>query len=311
MSTRLTSVLMCQPDYFCVEYSINPWMQPGSVNPVRAMQQWQAVKVAYENHGIQVQVIPQLPNQPDMVFAADQGMVVSDNKHVLMSSFKHPERQGETLAYAKWFADNGYSMSYLPCDISFEGGGELIPFYDGYFIGNGFRNSVEAPGIIQSVYNVWLVSLQLIHPKYYHLDTCLFVLSDTTAFYYSPAFSEVSQAKLRDLFENLIEFTEADMHNFAANSVISGKTVFCNAGADDFIAQVQTQGYTVVQLDISEFIKAGGGIHCLTFELERQTISHDTTPLTHPFRAGRHLSSQRAFAYSESKNSTETISTQK
>jgi len=271
--TKLTSVLMCNPLHFSVEYQINPWMKPGTVDKQKAMEQWQQLKSAYEAEGISVQVIDQVPGQPDMVFAADQGLVITPQKHVLMSSFRYPQRMGETDYYSHWFREHGYVIEHLPKDIYFEGGGELLPWKNGFLIGEGFRNSAEACKIITRTHGTTFISLELIDPQFYHLDTCLFALSDSVAFYYKPAFSELSCAKLRDLFDELVEFTEQDVLNFAANSVISGTTVFCNTGCDHFVGMLRNWGYKVVECDISEFMKSGGGIHCLTFELERVTIS--------------------------------------
>jgi len=269
-STKLVSVLMCKPTYFSVEYQINPWMKPGTVDQKKAMEQWENLKQAYQNAGIKVNVIEQDKNQPDMVFAADQGIVLnSTTNSVLLSSFRYPQRQGETIFYQKWLNQNGYLTHNLPANHYFEGGGEIIPFYKGYLVGQGFRNSADSIEFITKNYQIPFFPLQLINQKYYHLDTCLFVLSDTTAFYYKPAFAEESIKTLQNLFPDLIEISENDVSQFAANSVVSGSSVFCNVGCNDFVNQIKQRGFDCIQVDISEFMKSGGGIHCLTFELER------------------------------------------
>ena len=267
----LKKVLTCKPNHFRVEYQINPWMKPGSADQKLAFKQWQNLIKAYQQNGIEVEILEQNENQPDMVFAADQGLVVdSDKKIVVMSNFKHPERQGETKYFQKWFQENGYKVEFLPEGLSFEGGGELIPWMGKYFIGSGLRNSQKTHQYLSTKYNLEFISLELIDPKFYHLDTCFFVLNSQTAFYYPKAFSKKSIQVLKSSFENLIEFTEKEVGNFAANSVVSRDAVFMQKGSLSFKQKIMDSGYQAIELDISEFMKSGGGIHCLTFELERQ-----------------------------------------
>jgi N-dimethylarginine dimethylaminohydrolase len=264
----LKKVLMCKPTHFRVDYQINPWMKPGSVNTDLALQQWENLVSKYQENGIKVNILEQNYDQPDMVFAADQGLVISDKK-ILLSNFKYKERQGEVKHYLKWFINYGLEPEFLPTSLSFEGGGEIIPWNGKFFIGEGFRNSSETYQIINQKYGLEFISLELINTHFYHLDTCFFVLNSLTAFYYPPAFSQKSINLLKTLFPNLLEFTKNDALNFAANSVINGSTVFLQVENHDFKKEIQKMGYQTIEINVSEFMKSGGGIHCLTFELER------------------------------------------
>jgi N-dimethylarginine dimethylaminohydrolase len=206
-----------------------------------------------------------------MVFAADQGLIInSDSKLIVMSNFKHLQRQGETKNYQNWFSQNGYQVEFLPKELHFEGGGELIPWKGKYFIGSGLRNSEVTHHYLADKYDLEFIPLKLIDPKFYHLDTCFFVLNSDTAFYYPKAFSLESIEVLKSCFANLIEFSQVEVNGFAANSVVSGDLVFMQTGNSTFKHKIQSFGYQAIEVDISEFMKSGGGIHCLTFELERQ-----------------------------------------
>jgi|LakMenE01Jun11ns_1017448.scaffolds.fasta_scaffold9861342_2 N-dimethylarginine dimethylaminohydrolase len=270
----LRKVLTCKPNHFQVEYQINPWMKPGSVDQELAMEQWQNLIRVYSENGIEVEMLEQSENQPDMVFAADQGLIINKSgygeKLVVMSNFKHTERRGETEKYTKWFNENGYKVEFLPQDMHFEGGGELIPWNGKYFIGSGLRNSHKTHIYLEQKYNLEFISLKLIDPKFYHLDTCFFVLNTDTAFYYPKAFDEDSKKILQNSFKNLIEFTDSEIEGFAANSVVSGDLVFMQKNNTTFKQKIESFSYQTIEVDISEFIKSGGGIHCLTFELERE-----------------------------------------
>ena len=271
----LKKVLMCKPNHFRVDYQINPWMKPGTADSQVALQQWQNLVQKYEENGILVEIIEQDENQPDMVFAADQGLIIpakyTQNKHskILLSNFKYPQRQGETKFFLKWFVLKGYEMEFVPGNISFEGGGEILPWNGKYFIGEGFRNSSQAFKYIQETFGLEFISLELISDRFYHLDTCMFILDTDTCFYYPKAFSEKSQELIQKLFKNPIKFSDEEVGGFAANSAIHGKIVFVQKNNPTFNQKLEDLGYKAVEVDISEFIKAGGGIHCLTFELER------------------------------------------
>lgn len=269
----LKKVLMCKPSFFRVDYQINPWMKPGSVNQVKALEQWQNLVDVYQKHGIDVTILDQKESFPDMVFAADQGLIIEnlnkDKRSLILSNFRYPQRQGESQVYANWFKENNLQIKNLPEELFFEGGGELLYWKQKYFIGQGFRNSSNIANYLQQNFELDLISLDLINDKFYHLDTCMFVLNDETVFYYPPAFSEISIKKIKSLIKNPIQFTAEEVQNFAANSVLSQETVFVQAGSPSFVKKLEDLGYKIVQVDVSEFVKSGGGIHCLTFELQR------------------------------------------
>ena len=67
-----------------------------------------------------------------------------------------------------------------------------------------------------------VVSLELVDPRFYHLDTALAVLDDTTIAYYPPAFSDESRAQLLELFPDAIEVASADAYVLGLNAVSDG-----------------------------------------------------------------------------------------
>lgn len=92
-STHVRTYLMCSPDYFTVQYAINPWMNPDDpVDLQLARQQWEQLKAAYARLGHTVKTIDPEPGLPDMVFAANGATVIGGT--VLGAKFKHPERHG-------------------------------------------------------------------------------------------------------------------------------------------------------------------------------------------------------------------------
>lgn len=269
MRKTIKRVLMCRPTYFNVEYIINPWMKPNSVDVQKAMEQWLELVHAYEKLGIKVEIIDQQRYLPDMVFAADQGIVTK--KNVLVSNFRHNERKGERFPYMHWFEKNDYSLQFISEGYYFEGTGESLWFGKKLFVGTGFRTNEDGARRIGEALNIEVIPLELVDPRFYHLDTCFFPLNDgKTAFYYPKAFKESSIKILKREIPNLIEFTEEEVLGFSANSISTGDNVVLQQGNPTFVKKLQELGYKTTEIEVGEFIKAGGGIHCLTNVLEEE-----------------------------------------
>jgi len=257
----MKNVLMCKPDYFDVHYSINPWMKDKKVNKNLAVNQWIYYKKILEDMGVSVDLLDPKNNLPDLVFAADQA--VTKNKKAILSNFRHKERRNETKIYKKWFEKNDYDLAHLPKNIYFEGGGESIWVGDKLLIGTGFRTSQDACKHVQKLLNSETECLELMNPNFYHLDTCLFVLNPNVCFYYPPAFSKKSTIKLNKIFPEAIEIKKNEAYNFAANNVVIGKNVVMQKGNNNIKTKIENLGYKTYEIDLSEFMKSGGGAHCL------------------------------------------------
>jgi N-dimethylarginine dimethylaminohydrolase len=261
--------LMCPPEYFTVEYSINPWMDPTSpISTGLALDQWTALKDTYERLGHKVEVIEPQPGLPDMVFSANSGTVIDGR--VLGSKFRAEQRAAEADHFRRWFLENGYRAVVMPertneAEGDFTWTGQLL------LAGTGFRTDPAAHAEAQEVLGVPVVSLQLVDPRYYHLDVALFVLDDQSAHplvaYYPDAFSAGSQRVLRRLFPDAIIATAEDAACLGLNAVSDGRHVVLPVEATDLADQVARRGFEPVFVDISELRKSGGGPKCCTMEL--------------------------------------------
>ena len=258
---------MCKPLYFdSFDYVINPWMNPKTINKEQAMKQWQKLVQTYKNLGIAIEVIDQKEGNPDMVFATDQGIV--QGKKVLLSRFWCDERKNESTHYEKWFEENGYTISYLPNGVFFEGNGDSFFWKDKLLIGVGYRADDKTCNAVSKLLDREVVAIEIVDPAFYHLDVGFFPLNTDTAFYYPPAFSEKSRGVLKKLVPNLIEFTKEEAYGFCGNSVATDHHVVHQKGNETFRNKLKKLGYLSLEVDTSEFMKSGGGIHCLTNILE-------------------------------------------
>lgn len=257
--------LMCPPTYFAVSYAINPWMQPDRpVDAVLAMTQWAGLRATFARIGHRVHVIDPVPGLPDMVFAANGGTVI-DGK-VLGARFLHAERAAEAAVYLDWFRRHGYPVVRAPESVN-EGEGDIVPAGGVVLAGYGFRTARAAGAEIEDLFGLPVLSLRLVDPRYYHLDTALCVLDSSTAAYYPAAFDDAGRAALASHFAELIEAKDEDAEVLGLNAVSDGRHVVLPAQARGLARQVAARGFEPVPVDMSELSKAGGGPKCCTLEL--------------------------------------------
>ena len=264
--------LMCRPTHFAVDYAINPWMDPAApVDVDLAVAQWSTLHDTYRALGHAVDLIDPLPGLPDMVFAANGATVIDGI--ALGVQFRHPQRAAEAPAYLSWLARAGFETHEAKAVN--EGEGDLLLAGDWLLAGTGFRTGLAGHAQAQEIFGRPVITLQLVDPRYYHLDTALCVLRDSSAgpdssaevAYLPEAFSAGSQAVLRRLFPDAVIVTPADAAVLGLNAVSDGRRVVLPAQAHGFADQLAARGYEPVGVDLSELRKAGGGPKCCTLEL--------------------------------------------
>ncbi|MCB2413380.1 N-dimethylarginine dimethylaminohydrolase [Demequina sp. TTPB684] len=267
-SAQAMSVLMCRPSHFTVSYRINPWMDPDSPTDTgRAVTQWEQLRETYRSLGFEVREISPIDGLPDMVFAANGGLVIDDVAYT--ASFHYPQRQPEGPAYGSWFAAAGLTVHYA--QYVNEGEGDFLPIGDVILAGHGFRTDTASHVEAASVFGREVLPLELVRPEFYHLDTALTILDRRPGAehiaYLPGAFSEQSLAELRRRFPDAIEVSEADAAVFGLNAVSDGLHVITASAATGFHAQLRDHGYTPIGVDLTELLLGGGGVKCCTLEL--------------------------------------------
>lgn len=257
---------MCPPTHYTVRYQINPWMHPDRpTDTALAMQQWERLRDTYVELGHQVELIEPLADYPDMVYAANGATVVDGVAYG--ASFTYPERQAEAPAYLARLADLGFTP--VAATAVNEGEGDMLVTSKAILAGTGFRSSVAAHHELQEAVGRAVVSLTLVDPSYYHLDTALAVIDDDLIAYYPPAFSPGSRSALEHLFPDAIIASDADAAVLGLNAVSDGTNVIVAPEARDLSDALTARGYNPIPIDTSELLKGGGGAKCCTLELRR------------------------------------------
>lgn len=265
-------LLLCTPDHFEVIYAINAYMKVGEVDRAQVQHQWEALKNTYEMIGCEVEVIDGAEGFPDMVFCANQSLpFMKDGKpQAVLSNMFAEQRKGEVPIIQKWLEEHGYETHSLPEDESFESMGDTIYSGDRSFLwgGYGFRTTREVQEHVEEITGMEVKPLMLVNEHCYHLDVSLCVLNEKTAIAHKEAFDEASWQLLQENIEDLIEVNREETLNFACNAHCpDGKNVIIQQGNPEVSDAMRKRGFTVHEIETSEFIKAGGSVFCMKLEL--------------------------------------------
>ena len=212
-----------------------------------------------------------------MVFTANGGLVL-DGK-AIVPNFRCPERQGETpyfQAYFEGLKARGLiaDVHRLPASIAFEGAGDCL--WDGareiFWMGYGQRSGADAAPHIASYFGKPVVPVELVDPRFYHLDTCLRPLPKGQIVYFPAAFSTAAHAEIvaRAGAQNLIPVEEADATVFACNNVAFSNHIVLSSASPALRARLEALGYQVHATPLWAFHRSGGSALCLTLRLDQR-----------------------------------------
>ena len=263
-------LLVCPPEYFRIDYEINPWMHRSNVvNPERAVQQWyELMRVLEREAGVILEQMTPVPGLPDLVFTANAGVVVE--RKAVPSRFRYSERQREEAYFEGWFRDHGYEIITLDQGCFFEGAGDLLGFSDCWFGGYRQRSDIRAFPFLSDIFKQEILPLELIDQRFYHLDTCFCPLSRGELLYYPPAFDRYGQAAIAERIsaDRRVAVPEDEALQFACNAVCVGEHVVLPEGCPRVMELLESRGYRPHPVPLDEFMKSGGSAKCLTLALD-------------------------------------------
>jgi N-dimethylarginine dimethylaminohydrolase len=283
-STTQPCFLMCAPSHFAVTYAINPWMDPNNwaqnatALSAGARREWENLHQALIACGATVELVPPRPGMPDMVFTANAAVLL--DRKALLARFRHKERQLEQPAFASGFHTlqaRGVidTVSELPPDLVLEGAGDCI-WDQGrslFWMGYGQRSDIASRAAVEETFGVDVVPIELVDPRFYHLDTAMCPLSGGEVLFVPSAFAPAS----RDAFEahvspnQRLEVSLDDACRLSANAVCLDHTVLMSGCSDRLRAELEERGYRVIEVALASFLRSGGAAFCLTLRLDWQS----------------------------------------
>ncbi len=271
----MRELLLCPPDYYGIEYEINPWMSRArGADAALAQEQWKGLHEALSKLDTKIDLVPPQPKLPDMVFTANAGLTVG--RKFIPSNFRHKERAGEAPHFARWMEERGYQIAWLSKDYYFEGEGDALFAGETLFCGYKFRSDIKSHRAVAEMLGCLAVSVELSDPRFYHLDTCFCPLPDGAAVWFPAAFDEYGQHAIREHVSDLVEVAPEEAMHFCCNAVVIERDIVLPEGAPKLVETLKDRGYRCHQLPMTEFLKAGGACKCLTmFMPQRDQISDE------------------------------------
>ena len=268
--------LMCPPQWYDVDYVINPWMAGNLHRPSRdrAFSQWRALSESLGRIA-EVRILHAQPGCPDMTFVGHTAVV----QHGLaaVSSFAHVERRAEEQHLRRWFEDQGFLLWETPSEIAFEGEGDAIFDESGrtLWVAHGVRTCRQSHSHLSAAWHLPVHPLHLVDPRFYHLDTCFAPLHDGRLLYYPDAFDLRSRQLIEFAYaaDRRIAVTEAEAIQFACNLINIGTHIVMGQVSSDLASRLQGLGFSVNELPLSEFLRGGGSAKSLALRLSDSTLS--------------------------------------
>lgn len=289
------NVLLVSPNFFDIVDVKNVYMEGNhnAVNKALALSQWEELRNSYyfaQNIGLinDVNTIPGTQDLEDMVFCANQTFPWLDTdgrKIVVLSKMRHSSREREVAHFIPFFKDQNYRIiQFNELDgykegLTFEGMGDAIPhpgkrlIYGGY----GHRTSPDVYKMLSKVLETPIIALRLVSPHFYHLDTCFVPLSENTVMLCPQAFSLESYRLIEKTFKKIVRIPPSEaITTFSLNAhtlrLPAKKTITESPSTKLAILQYGStytynclleEGYTIIELETSEFMKSGGSVFCM------------------------------------------------
>lgn len=266
----MSRLLVCPPDFFGIEYEINPWMRLSNrVNHEQAIRQWHTLMEVFENQlGVTLERMTPIPGLPDLVFTANAGVVIG--RTAVLSRFRYPERQREEAHIENWFRRQGYDVMTIGAGLHFEGAGDLLGFPDYWFGGYRQRSDIQVFPLLSEHFHREIIPLELVDSRFYHLDTCFCPLSGGELLYFPAAFDHYGQLAIAERVPDRSRLTvpEDEAMKFACNAVCIDKHVVLPADCPRSESWIKEHGYETHAVQLDEFMKSGGSAKCLTLALD-------------------------------------------
>lgn len=261
--------LVCPPSHYGVLYEINPWMHKEvQVDPDLAREQWEDMVANLESAGAVTESMQPVAGLPDLVFTANAGLV--DGRAFVLTRFRHIERRSEARHDAEWFRREGYEVLEIGAELGvcFEGAGDALPFGRGLLAGYRFRSDFVAHAALARLLGVPVLSVELTDARFYHLDLTFCPLDARRAILAPHAWDRYGRSVVARLVPEPLVLELDEALTFCANSVVVNRTVVMPACPPRVGRLLEGWGFDVCVSPVGEFMKAGGGVRCLTLALD-------------------------------------------
>jgi N-dimethylarginine dimethylaminohydrolase len=272
--STLKTVILCPPKHFEIRTPINAtqvkWHDMGrGPDPVKSLQQYDTLKSALRNEGVEVWEILPSAEHTYQVFTRDVGVI--SNLGAMVGRFKFDPRKGELEPFLRVLDQNDIQVCHRVEDGAvFEGGDFMFINQNEALVGVGDRTNEKGfKELNAGLPSMTLYPIQL--PKdFLHLDVVLNIISPNIALAYLPALSDESRSLLKSQQFEIIDVSKEEQETMATNVLVIGNnrilSASCNKKTNE---KIRNKGFEIMEFDMSEIVKGGGGIRCMTLPVLR------------------------------------------
>lgn len=270
----LKKVLLCSPDYMKLQ-PINviaeKWIKENNgLNIEKCIKEHKDLIKAYEENGVEVVLMEPEENLTNEVFARDFGACIREG--YILGNFKKPIRYGETEAYKKKMKELGVPCVAKVSKGYFEGGDFWFLDDNTLAIGVIARTDETAIGEIRDQigkfgYNIIPIKCA---EENLHLDMCFNIVDDKIAVACKSALPDHFLRILEEKEFELIDIPQEGVFEHHCNlQALGNRRVISLKSNTKVNKKLKDCGIKVIELELEEILKSGGGPHCMTFPLKR------------------------------------------
>lgn len=271
---KIKKVLLSKPLYYRI-LPISPTtrriIDSGNLPDVEeAIREHEAFVDVFREKGTEVIIFEPDERYPYQVFTRDIG--VSTPKGMVLGRYFIPERRGEEIMGENALLEHGIPIFRHISRGTLEGGDFMYLDENTLAVGYGGRSSREGVGALEAI--APLLDLEIIpvpfHADFVHLDMVGNIIGEKIAIVCPEVLPYFFVEILKQRQFELVEIKVEEVSYLAANVVALDKeTIISDKDNTRVNEQLKALGFEVVELKLTELLKAGGGPHCLTFPIER------------------------------------------
>ena len=239
---------------FSQAISANPKNQ--TINVKRACLQHEHYIAALEKTGVEIVSLPAIHGCPDAPFVEDT-TVVFDHL-ALVCPNKEKSRRGEGASIHKEIKKYR-TIKTLPPSVTLDGG-DVLNTEKKIFVGISSRTNFEAVNALAKFTKKPVIPIKILRGL--HLKTSVSYLGNDILVL------DPSSVETNPLHEFKWIETDSSSHR-AANCLAIENKVLMSKESNQIADRIHKEGFKTLELDISEFEKADGGLTCLSIMLKQ------------------------------------------
>lgn len=264
----LKKVILCSPQYMRIQKVINRVQRKfvkENINAQLAVKQHNELISTLEENNIEVILLDTQEKYPEQVFTRDIGFIIGNN--FFISSMKNDIRRGEINILEQWLENN--NLQFVELGQGCVEGGDIIIDRSIVWVGIGNRTSNLVVKELADKCKGYTIHPVFFDKRYLHLDCIFNIISEQDALIYPDAFTEEDYLELDSRY-NLIEVTKKEQFTLGTNVLSIGDRIIISSPQNmDINEKLYKNGYSVIEVDISEILKSGGAFRCVTLPLLR------------------------------------------